>query len=65
MPEVPSRWRKSSRSQNTTACVEVGFTTTGSAAIRDTKDRAAGYFLADPGQWSEFLSALKSGRYEC
>lgn len=55
-------WRKSSRSANQTNCVEVGSTGDG-AAVRDTKDREAGYFTATPDQWSNFLTALKGGRF--
>ncbi|WP_258348620.1 DUF397 domain-containing protein [Saccharopolyspora gregorii] len=54
-------WRKSSRSVNTDNCVEVG-RSAGGAAVRDTKDRAAGYFAVPRPRWSEFLAALKSGR---
>lgn len=42
----PQSWRKSSRSQNTNSCVEIGSLGNGSAAIRDTKDQAAGYVTA-------------------
>ncbi|WP_084134392.1 DUF397 domain-containing protein, partial [Actinopolyspora erythraea] len=41
----PSNWRKASYSSQETSCVEVGRTPNG-AAVRDTKDRAAGYFTA-------------------
>lgn len=59
----PTAWRKSSRSVNTSTCVEVGRLPRG-AAVRDTKDRAAGHFAATTTQWSAFLTALKSGRYD-
>ncbi|MEV0055552.1 DUF397 domain-containing protein [Saccharopolyspora shandongensis] len=55
-------WRKSSRSGNQTDCVEVGRIGSG-AAVRDTKDRAAGYFATTPDQWANFVSAIKSGRF--
>lgn len=61
--DEPRKWRKSSRSQNGADCVEVGSLGGGAAAVRDTKDRAAGYFSADPGQWSAFVEAVKSGRF--
>ncbi|MCA1185544.1 MULTISPECIES: DUF397 domain-containing protein [unclassified Saccharopolyspora] len=57
------RWRKSSYSGNQTNCVEIG-RADGRAAIRDTKNRAAGYLVTDLPRWSEFLTAVKTGRYD-
>ncbi|WP_338605124.1 DUF397 domain-containing protein [Saccharopolyspora sp. SCSIO 74807] len=56
-------WRKSSRSSQQTACVEVGRAADG-AAVRDTKDRAAGYFTTTSGQWTAFVEAVKDGRFD-
>ncbi|ASU79849.1 DUF397 domain-containing protein [Actinopolyspora erythraea] len=58
----PDSWRKSSRSQQQTSCVEVGRTPDG-AAVRDTKDRSAGYFTTTGQQWSSFIDAVKSERF--
>jgi hypothetical protein len=58
-----TNWRKSSWSQNTDSCVEVGAFPAG-AAVRDTKDRAAGYFVATATQWADFVAAVKGGRFE-
>ncbi|WP_435876063.1 DUF397 domain-containing protein [Saccharopolyspora shandongensis] len=58
----PRNWRKSSRSQNTTDCVEVGRVAFG-AAVRDSKDRGAGYFTATHDQWSAFIAAVKGDHF--
>lgn len=63
MTVQPSRWRKSSHSHQQTACVEVGHVALG-AAVRDSKDRAAGHVEVPSGAWRTFLTALKSGRYD-
>ncbi|WP_019852793.1 DUF397 domain-containing protein [Actinopolyspora mortivallis] len=59
----PKGWRKSSRSGQRTNCVEVGRVGDG-AAIRDTKNRSAGYFTTTRGQWTAFLEAVKNNRFE-
>ncbi|QUH00480.1 DUF397 domain-containing protein [Saccharopolyspora erythraea] len=59
----PVNWRKSSRSATGNACVEVG-RVGGGAAVRDTKNRAAGHLTATNDQWQSFLAAIKTGRYD-
>lgn len=59
----PGNWRKSTRSQNTSHCVEVGRAGEG-AAIRDTKNPAAGHLATTPGQWSAFVNAIKDGKFD-
>ncbi len=63
LPQTPGNWRKSSRSAQQTDCVEVGRVGDG-AAVRDTKDRSAGYFTASRDQWAAFVSAVKGGTFE-
>lgn len=62
MTTVPSGWRKASYSNPNDSCVEVGRVNDG-AAVRDTKDRAAGYFTANRMQWQEFIAAVKADRF--
>ena len=58
----PMSWRKSSRSQQETACVEIAPVETG-AAVRDSKNPAGGYLTASPAQWRLFIAAVKEDRF--
>ncbi|GAB3554621.1 hypothetical protein J2S53_003527 [Actinopolyspora lacussalsi] len=62
MTVPPEGWRKSSRSSKTN-CVEVGRVADG-AAVRDTKDRSAGHFTTTGTQWTAFIDAVKSDRFD-
>jgi hypothetical protein len=50
-------WRKSSRSANTSDCVEVA-PAAAVIGVRDTKDRAAGHLVITPRAWSVFLEIV-------
>ncbi|GAB2649388.1 hypothetical protein GCM10027271_03790 [Saccharopolyspora gloriosae] len=62
MNVTPTNWRKSTRSHLVSNCIEVGKLGS-SAAVRDTKDRDGGYVAIDAARWSEFLLAVKAGRF--
>ncbi|SDQ89461.1 DUF397 domain-containing protein [Actinopolyspora saharensis] len=62
MTTNPVGWRKPIRSQHQTACVEIGRLGNG-AAVRDTKNRAGGYFTTDRAQWRAFIEAVKTDRF--
>ncbi|GAB3548895.1 hypothetical protein J2S53_004079 [Actinopolyspora lacussalsi] len=62
MNASPNGWRKSTYTHQETACVEVGRTQDG-AAVRDTKDRSAGYFTTTGQQWAAFIDAVKTDRF--
>ncbi|ASU80295.1 DUF397 domain-containing protein [Actinopolyspora erythraea] len=63
MKPHPTNWRKSSRSGRVSNCVEVGCFNDG-AAVRDTKDRSAGYFTTTGAQWAAFIGAVKAERFD-
>ncbi len=59
----PNGWRKSSYTHQQTACVEVGRLDSG-AAVRDSKNRSAGYVEVSADAWRSFVIALKTGDYD-
>lgn len=63
MTEHPTGWRKSSRSAKQTNCVEVGQVGE-AAAVRDSKDRDAGFFVVPDARWRSFVAGVKSGRFD-
>ncbi len=56
-------WLKSSRSGTSVNCVEVALSPA-AAAVRDSKNRAAGHFTVPAATWGFFLQGLKSGRFD-
>jgi hypothetical protein len=60
LPSGVDNWRKSSRSQNSQNCVEVSDGTV--VGVRDTKDRDGGQLAVNVGEWSAFLTTVKTER---
>ncbi len=57
-----ARWRKSSRSTDTSNCVEV--VVTGHAvAVRDSKHPTGGAVILTPRAWTAFTTALRDGEF--
>lgn len=63
MAALDARWRKSRRSNNNSACVEVRLL--GTVDVRDTKLAEASPVLAfQPAAWVDFVTALRAGEYD-
>ncbi len=59
-----ARWRKSSRSTDTSNCVEVAVTV-GAVAVRDSKHPTGGVLAVPPPAWTAFTTALRSDEFRC
>lgn len=62
-PTLPHSWRTSSHTQSY-QCVEVGRTDDGDAAVRDSKNRSAGYFTVTARQWTLFVDNVCTGCFD-
>ncbi|MFC4584469.1 DUF397 domain-containing protein [Sphaerisporangium corydalis] len=56
-----ARWRKSSYSSDSGQCVEVATGVPGSIGVRDSKDPHSANLMFLPGEWSRFLTSIKTG----
>jgi hypothetical protein len=61
MKTMPNGWRKSSFSNDATACVEVGSFDDGSFAVRNSNFPDAGFVAYGRADLVAFVEAVKSG----
>ena len=67
MPEIDlSRavWRKSRRSQQSGACIEVARNLPGVVAVRDSKNPNSPVLIFAPHEWQSFIGELKAGEFD-
>lgn len=62
-----AEFRKATRSNNSSSCVEVAknlATTDGVVLVRDTKDRDGGVLAFTPAEWTAFTCGVRAGEFD-
>lgn len=57
-------WRKSTRSNGPSDCVEVADNLPGVVALRDSKDQAGPVLAYTPDGWRTFVEGVKAGEFD-
>ncbi|MBO0852549.1 MAG: DUF397 domain-containing protein [Nocardia sp.] len=59
-----AQWFKSSRSKDTSACVEVAFLGADQIGVRDSKNPAGPALVFTPSEWDAFTCGVKDGQFD-
>lgn len=60
---APALWRKSTRTNNWGACVEVAGLGLGGRAVRDSKDPSGPALSFSAAQWAAFTAGVRAGEF--
>lgn len=61
---APAVWRKSTRSNEQGACVEVADLPNGGRAVRDSKDPDGGHLMFTGSEWVAFTAGVRAGEFD-
>ncbi len=59
-----ANWFKSSRSKETTACVEIAHLSAGRVGVRDSKNPTGPALVFTPDEWDTFTASVRNARFD-